>query len=98
MQKRNSDIYEPYEKIDKVITDVNHLRENIDHEFDHWYRLPRKIVVAMGGQESKPRTNKCFSSYRDNIPSDDIKEYWRRTTAVPVMDNLIAQLEDRSTR
>ena len=81
--------------IDKVITDIKHLRENIDHEFDHWYELARKMVVAIRGQESKPRTTKCFSTYRDNIPSDDIKDYWRRTTAVPVMDNLIAQLEGR---
>ena len=53
------------------------------------------MVVAIGGQESKPRTTKCFSTYRDNIPSDDMKNYWRRTTAVPVMDNLMAQLEGR---
>ena len=53
------------------------------------------MVVAIGGQESKPRATKCFSTYRDNIPSDDMKDYWRRTTAVPVMDNLMAQLEGR---
>ena len=81
--------------IDKVITDIKHLRENIDHEFDHWYELARKMVVAIRGQESKPRTTKCFSTYRDNIPSDDIKDYWRRTTAVSIMDNLIAQLKGR---
>ena len=53
------------------------------------------MVVAIGGQESKPRGTKCFSTYRDNIPSDDMKDYWRRTTAVPVMDNLMEQLEGR---
>ena len=29
-----SDIYEAYQMIDKVITDIKYLRENIDHEFD----------------------------------------------------------------
>ena len=53
------------------------------------------MVVAIGGQEGKPRATKCFSTYRDNIPSDDMKDYWRRTTAVPVMDNLMEQLEGR---
>ena len=38
--------------IDKVITDIKHLRENIDHEFDRWHELARKMVVAAGGQES----------------------------------------------
>ena len=48
-----------------------------------------------GGKESKPKTTKCFSAHRDNVPSDDIKSYWRKSVAVPVMDNLIAQLAER---
>ena len=52
LQKLNSDFYEAYQMIDKVITDIKHLRENIDHEFDRWYKLARKMVVAAGGQES----------------------------------------------
>ena len=34
LQKRNSDIYEAYQMIDKVITDIKYLHEIIDHEFD----------------------------------------------------------------
>ena len=49
--------------IDKVITDIKYLRENIDHEFDHWYELARKMVVAVSGQKTKPRTAKYFSTY-----------------------------------
>ena len=51
---------------EKVIIDIKYLRENTDHEFDHWYGLARKMAVAVGGQESKPRTTTCFSTY--NIP------------------------------
>ena len=51
---------------EKVIIDIKYLRQNIDHEFDHWYELARKMAVAVGGQESKPRTTTCFSTY--NIP------------------------------
>ena len=57
--------------------------------------MAHKIVVAVGDQESKQRIIKCFSTYRDNIPSDDMKKYWRRTTPVPVMDNLTTQFEGR---
>ena len=39
LQKRNSDICKGYQMIDKVITDIRHLRENIDHSFDHWYEF-----------------------------------------------------------
>ena len=39
LQKRNSDICKAYQMIDKVITDIRHLRENIDHGFDHWYEF-----------------------------------------------------------
>ena len=63
LQKCNSDIYEAYQMIDKVITDIKYLRENIDHEFDHWYELARKMVVAVSGQKTKPRTAKYFSTY-----------------------------------
>ena len=56
LQKRNSDIYEAYQMIDKLITDIKYLRENINHEFDQGYELTRKMVVAVGSQESKPRT------------------------------------------
>ena len=58
-----------------------------------WISL--KNGCSGGGQESKPRTTKSFSTYTDNIPSNDIKEYWRRTTTEPVMDKIIAQLEGR---
>ena len=47
-----------------------------------------------GGKESKPKTTKCFSAHRD-VPIDDIKSYWPKSVAVPVMDNLIAQLTER---
>ena len=89
LQIRNSDIYEAYQMIDRVITDIC------------WpwvwslVWIGPKNGCSGGGQESKPRTTNSFSTYTDNIPSNDIKEYWRRTTAEPVMDKIIAQLEDR---
>ena len=57
--------------------------------------MTQKMITAVGGKESKLRTTRCFSAHRDNVPSDDIKSFWRRIVAVPFMDNLIAQLIER---
>ena len=87
LHKRNSDIYETYQIIDQITEDLKYQR---------WIRslvfYGTKDDRCSWGEKSKPRTTKCFSAHRDNVPSDDIKSYWRRIAAVPVMDNLIAQL------
>ena len=62
--------------VDQVIEDLKFVRENIDHEFDHEYSMAQKMITTVGGKESKPRTTKCFSTHRDNVPSDDNKPYW----------------------
>ena len=34
--------------------------------------MAQKMITTVGGEESRPRTTKCFSAYRENVPSDDI--------------------------
>lgn len=29
----------------QVIEDLKYVKENIDHEFDHWYSMAQKILV-----------------------------------------------------
>ena len=72
MQKWNSDIDQAYLIIDQVIEDLKYFRENIVYWFDHWFYMAQKMITTVGGEESKPRTTKCFSAYRENVPSDDI--------------------------
>ena len=38
---------------------------------------------------------KCWSLYRNNLPSEDCESYYRRGIGVPVMDALIIRLHDR---
>lgn len=68
-----TDIYQAYQMIDQVIEDLKYFRKNINHEFDHWSSMAQKMITAVGERKSEPRTKKCFSAHRDNVPSDDIK-------------------------
>ena len=36
--------------IDQVLEDFKCFRENIDHEFDHWYSMAQKMITAVGGK------------------------------------------------
>ena len=44
--------------------------------------------MAMAGKGSKRTTTKFFQQHCDNIASEDTKSNWRRSVAVPVVDNL----------
>ena len=45
LQKRKSDLYQSNQAVVQVIEDLKYVRENIDHEFDHWYSMAQKILV-----------------------------------------------------
>ena len=53
------------------------------------------MAASVGVDPEKPRNAKCWSRFRDNIPSTDCESNYRRSIAISVMDNLINNLEDR---
>ena len=53
--------------------------------------------TSVGIHPDKPRTAKCWGNYKKNVPSTDNESYYRRFIAIPVMDNLINNLEHRMT-
>ena len=52
------------------------------------------MAAFVGVDLEKPRTAKCWSCFRDNVPRTDCESYYGRSIAIPVMDNLIYNLED----
>ena len=95
LQKRNQDIYEGYHMIDQVINDLRETKGNMDEEFHHWYEMACKMAKSVGLMPSEPRLAKCWSRYRNNVPSEDCESYYWRAIGVPAMDTLIANLHDR---
>ena len=94
LQKRHQDIYEAYQMIDQVINDLRETKYNMDEEFHHWYEMACEMAKSVDVMPLEPRLAKCWSQYRNNVPSEDCKFYYRRAIGVPVMDALIVNFHD----
>ena len=95
LQERNQDIYQDHQMIDQVINDLRETKDNMDEEFYHWYEMVCEMAKSIGVIPSETRLAKCWSRYRNNVPSEDCESYYRRAIGVPVMDALIVNLHDR---
>ena len=95
LQKKNQDTYHACHKIDKVISDLKDTKRDIENEFKGRFKFATDMAASVGVDPENHRTVKCLSRFRDNIPSTDCESYYRRSIAIPVMDNLINNLQDR---
>lgn len=95
LQKRNQDIFDAYHMIDSVLADLEATKKDIEDHFHVWYELAVEMARAVGVDPSTPRLAKAWSRFRDNVPSENPESYYRRSVAVPVMDNLVNDLRDR---
>ncbi|KAL5509306.1 hypothetical protein EMCRGX_G004648 [Ephydatia muelleri] len=57
--------------------------------------LIRELVDSVGAFETVPRKTAIMKN-RSNTPSDSIEEHYKRTIAIPLLDNLSAQMDHRS--
>ena len=95
LQKRNQDIFDAYHMIDTVIADLEAAKKDIDTRFHDWYTLAVEMGEAVGVKPSTPRLAKAWSRFRNSLPHENPEIYYRRSIAIPVMDNLINDLRDR---
>ena len=47
-------------------------------------------------EPSTPRIAKCWSKYRNNVDHDSTESYYKRSIAVPFLDDIISQIRDRT--
>ena len=71
LQKCNQDIYQAYQMIYQVINDLRETKDDMDEEFHHWYEMACEMAKSVGVMPSEPRLAKCWSRYRNNVPSED---------------------------
>ena len=95
LQKRNQDIYQAYHMIDQVLNDLKKTKTNITEEFKLWFQFAVDMAKSVGVSPSVPRIAKCWSRFRNNVPSEDHESYYRRAIAIPLMNALITNLGDR---
>ena len=93
-QKRDQDIFEAYRMVDEVIESVKTTRKNIDTTFSLWYDEILQLTTNIGVEETVPRKT-SLQRNRINTPSACPMEHYRRTIAIPLLDSLIIQMEER---
>ena len=93
LQKRDQDVYEALKMVDQVIKRLTELRSKVDVVFLSWYSQILQLVddIGVNSKKTKLQTN------RSNIPSYSPGEHYRRVIAIPLLDYLITQLNERYT-
>ena len=94
LQKRDQDIYEAYMMVDEVIGNIKSARKNIDSDFKVWYTEVLNLAEKLGIVEAVPRKT-SIQRNRSNIPSSSPIDHYKKSVAIPLLDSLISQMEDR---
>ncbi|KAH7965432.1 hypothetical protein HPB49_007617 [Dermacentor silvarum] len=94
LQKRDGDIVEAYNMIDKTIDRMKHVREQIESEYDDWFQTAEELALSVDTVITKPRLL-GFQRNRANAPAADAREYYRLNVAVPFLDHVIQQMDSR---
>ena len=80
---------------DSVLRGFKNYRDDTDNEFQHWYDFAVRICKDVGIEPGLPRLAKCWSRYRPNVENDGTISYYKRTVAIPFLDNINFQLSER---
>ena len=94
LQGRNIDIIEAYESATRSIEGMKYVQESIDNEFDQIFKQAERMAIKLDVQQSLPRSV-AKQMHRNNVPADTPKEYFKRSLAIPSLDNFIDELEFR---
>ena len=71
LQKRNQDICQAYRMIDKILSDLRDIQSNIIIEFKVRFTFTVDMAKSVGLEPTLPRTGRCWSRYRNNVPGKD---------------------------
>jgi len=94
LQKRDQDIFEAYMMVEEVIKTIQTSRNNIDRDFKIWYKEKLDLAGKLDITEAVPR-KPSMQRNRSNIPSFSLIDHYKKTAAIPLLDSLIIQMQDR---
>ena len=93
LQNRDIDVYEAYQRIEDVKSDIQEMRNNIDTQFHEWFNTASQLARKFGVEPRMPRTLRR-QQHRSNVEADDLVEYYRRNLAIPFLDHLSAKMDN----
>ena len=94
LQKQDQDIFTAYKMVDDVAQTIKEARKDIDHTFPQWYEEITQLSQKLDVPESVPR-KVGRQTHRNNIPSTSPQDHYTKTIAIPLLDSLITQLDER---
>lgn len=94
LQKNDIDLVSALGEIKLVKRSLQAIRENSTTEFQQIFQDLTIIGSELGVEITIPRVNK-FQKYRPNIPTTDPQAYYRASTFIPYLEDLISALEER---
>ena len=94
LQGRYVDIARAHTEIENVKSTLYKLRSDVERFHTQTYNEVLVLCQSVGIEESTPRiTNR--QQHRQNLPSSNSSEYFKRTTTIPLLDHLISELSTR---
>ena len=94
LQKQDQDIFEAYTMVDELIGNIKSARKNIDVDFQVWYKEMLDLSGKLGIVKAVPRKT-SIQRNRSNIPSSTPIDHYKKSVAIPLLDSLIIQMQDR---
>ena len=94
LQKRDQDIFEAYMMFDEAIGNIKSVRNNIDSDFQVWYKQILDLAEKLGIVEASSRKT-SIQRNRSNIPSCSPIDHYKKSVAIPPLDSQIIQMQDR---
>ena len=97
LQKKDQDVYQAYELIDKAIKRLETIRASIDVEFTDWFKEAEDLAEELS-EEIKVKRVAGRQVHRANAASETPKEHFRRNLAIPFIDHLKQEMDIRFSK
>ena len=96
-QKKSLDLLEAKNCIKDLLNVLNRKRENSEEMFAEIFRAAEKTIIEKDGSFTYKRIVQR-QTCRENVPSDTLEEYYRRSIYIPLLDALILDINTRFSK
>jgi hypothetical protein len=94
LQSRTNDILKTIILIDCLKDQFSNIRSNIEKYHGEWFQTAKLLAERVNVIVSVPRTAKK-QVHRPNHPSENVSEFYKRSVTIPLIDHVIAELDQR---
>ncbi|XP_074658619.1 52 kDa repressor of the inhibitor of the protein kinase-like [Tubulanus polymorphus] len=94
LQYANQDSNRAYLCLKAVRDTIEKYRSNLDSYYLLWFQQATALASLLEVDIQKPRT--CGrQTQRSNIPAESVEQYFKRAIAIPILDHLYSEINDR---